>query len=232
MGLQRVTELNWTDGLSSRLPAMFDGNIITLGSTPRNLEKSSHLTVIADSWGFPTDHRAALSCSHMSLLAAVLASDSMGNLIPKWKPARGSFGWVASPRPQPEFGSPGLSPLGARCEITLSVFVTLKNEPTVVWLIENSIVWAHSQPLGFYNISALQLPLLKAPLHFFYDLRQVEKEQHLKYLEPIFSTRHQRLGLFVPSEINDISCSDNKLWKINCGKFWKRWEYQTKWPAS
>ena len=25
----------------------------------------------------------------------------------------------------------------------------------------------------------------------------------------------------------------NKLWiTINCGKFWKRWEYQTTWPAS
>ena len=22
------------------------------------------------------------------------------------------------------------------------------------------------------------------------------------------------------------------VWKINCGKFWKRWEYQTTWPAS
>ena len=186
----------------------------------------------ADSWGSPTDHRPAWSCSHMSLLAAVLASDCTGSLKPKWKPARGSSGWVASPRPQPEFGSPGLILLGARREITLSVFVTLKNEPTVVWLIENSIVWAHSQPLGFYNISALQLPLLKAPLHFFYDLRQVEKKQHLKYLEPISPTRHQRLGLFVPSEINDISFSDNKLWKINCGKFWKTWEYQTTWSAS
>ena len=25
----------------------------------------------------------------------------------------------------------------------------------------------------------------------------------------------------------------NKVWiTINCGKFWKRWEYQTTWPAS
>ena len=22
------------------------------------------------------------------------------------------------------------------------------------------------------------------------------------------------------------------VWIINCGKFWKRWEYQTTWPAS
>ena len=30
-----------------------------------------------------------------------------------------------------------------------------------------------------------------------------------------------------------FDCVDhNKLWKINCGKFWKRWEYQTTCPAS
>lgn len=70
----------------------------SIGGYPINLEKSIHLTLTADFWGSHTDHRASLKVSrHISLLAAVLASDGMWvpvlplSLRPIWKSGRGSL---------------------------------------------------------------------------------------------------------------------------------------------
>ena len=49
-------------------------------------------------------------------------------------------------------------------------------------------------------------------------------------IHPVISTKCFK---FLLSEVLLTTTKPLRVWiTINCGKFWKRWEYQTTWPAS
>ena len=81
---------------------------------------------------------------------------------------------------------------------------------------------------------------------------QARLQQYMKLELPDVQTGFRK-GRGVRDQIANIHCIMEKAWKyqkniyfcfidyakpltvwitINCGKFWKRWEYQTTWPAS
>ena len=64
------------------------------------------------------------------------------------------------------------------------------------------------------------------------DLEKVE-EAEVKLLTSVGTSKKQKCSRKISTSALLIMPNPLTVWiTINCGKFWKRWEYQTTWPAS
>ena len=63
------------------------------------------------------------------------------------------------------------------------------------------------------------------------DLEKAE-EPEVKFPTPVGSSKKQKNSRKSSTSALLTMPKSLTVWKINCGKFWKRWEYQTTQPSS